>query len=106
MPDPTPPRDSAYGLVVRFELHPGAEARFDALVAETIAAIRRDEPGTLAYASHTVRDAPTSRVFYELYADEAAFAAHEAAPHTRHFLRERERYVASYTVTVLDLLAP
>ncbi len=39
--------NSAYGLVVQFELIDGHEEAFDALTAETLAAIRTTEPGTL-----------------------------------------------------------
>lgn len=85
---------SPYGLVVRFELRDGHEDAFDALTAETLALIRAAEPATLAYVVH--RDASTdrARVFYELYRDEAAFEAHEQAPHVRRFLAEREGHLA------------
>ena len=33
------------------------------------------------HATHAVRDEPLARVFYEVYADEAAFTAHEEAAH-------------------------
>ena len=69
-------------LVVRFDVHDEASAaRFDELTAEVVAAIAAHEPGTLVYATHVVRGEPLARVFYEVYADEAAFAAHEQAPH-------------------------
>lgn len=75
------------GLVVRFDLvDEAAAAAFDALVAQTLPQITDREPGTLQYAVHTVRDEPLARVFYELYADAAAFAAHEAALHTSRML--------------------
>ncbi len=80
-------------LVVRFELLDGHEQPFDELVAETVAKIRTDEPGTLAYVTHQVPGSPSSRVFYELYADEAAFEAHGAAPHVRRFLAERDQHL-------------
>ena len=41
-----------YGLVVHFDVLPGHEAAFDALVAETIEKIRLNEPDTLVYISH------------------------------------------------------
>ena len=43
------PQDATpFALVVRFTVRPGAEAQFDALVAETAAGIRDHEPvGTL-----------------------------------------------------------
>lgn len=77
------------GLVVRFDLLDGHEGAFDALVAETVELIRSEEPGTLAYATHREADAPSVRIFYELYRDAAAFDAHEGAPHVRRFLAER-----------------
>ena len=58
-----------FGLVVRFNLRPGHEAQFDALVSETLNGIRNQEPGTLVYATHTLTEAPGTRVFYELYRD-------------------------------------
>lgn len=91
-----------FALVVRFTVRPGAEADFDALVAETAAGIRDHEPGTLIYACHTVQDQPRQRIFYELYQDRAAFEAHEQTPHTRRFLTER---TALLEATEVDFLA-
>lgn len=92
-----------YGLVVRFDLHPGAEDAFDELVAATVDGIRAHEPGTLIYATHLVDGEPSVRVFYELYADYAAFEEHERQPHTRAFLGERDNYVAAARVERLHL---
>lgn len=91
-----------FGLYVRFTLRSeeAAEA-FDALAAETLAGIKVHEPGTLAYVVHTVPEEPAVRVFYELYADRAAFDAHEEQPHTRRFLAEREQYLSGVEVTFL-----
>ncbi|MGI5337800.1 putative quinol monooxygenase [Streptomyces sp. CA-181903] len=96
---------AGFGLVVRFTLR-GAEAAegFDTLVARTVQNIRRHEPGTLVYATHRVPDEPHVRVFYELYADRAAFDDHERQPHVRHFLAEREKYVIGTDVTFLERL--
>jgi quinol monooxygenase YgiN len=90
-------------LVVRFTLRPGSELAFDALVAETAKGIRAAEPGTLIYACHTVQGQPRQRIFYELYRDQDAFAAHEASPHTRKFLTEREAMLESTEVDFLGL---
>jgi quinol monooxygenase YgiN len=86
--------ESAYGLVVRFELLDSHEEAFDALTAETLAAIRTAEAGTLVYLTHRETTAPRTRVFYELYRTEADFEAHEAAPHVRRFLAERAQHLA------------
>lgn len=87
------------GLVVRFTCKDQASAEaYDRLVAETADGIRDSEPGTLIYAVHTVNGQPLQRIFYELYADQAAFEAHEASPHTRRYLTERDQYLAATEV--------
>ena len=97
-PDATP-----FALVVRFTVRRGHEAHFDQLVARTVAGIRAHEPGTLVYAVHAVDGAPNERIFYELYRDKAAFGEHEAQPHTRRFLAEREALLESKQVDFLHL---
>ena len=93
-----------FGLSVRFTCKDSGSAEgFDALVAETVPQIRQHEPGTLVYAVHTVEGQPLQRIFYELYRDKAAFEAHEAAPHTRRYLDERDQYLASTEVDWLTL---
>jgi len=95
----------ALALVVTHVLLPGHEDAFDALVARTLEGIRAHEPGTLVYVSHAVADEPLHRIFYELYADRAAFAAHEQQPHVRVFLIERLEHIESVEVDFLDAVA-
>lgn len=91
-----------FALVVRFNLQDEQSATaFDALVADTVQKITEHEPGTLVYATHTITDEPLARVFYEVYADRAAFDAHESQPHTRHFLEQRGQYIESFRVEFL-----
>jgi quinol monooxygenase YgiN len=93
-----------FGLFVRFTCKDETSAEvYDRLVAETIEAIKTNEPGTLVYATHRVEGQPLQRIFYELYQDRAAFEAHEASPHTRRYLDEREQYLASTEVDWLTL---
>ena len=95
-----------FGLFVRFTCKDEASAQaYDRLVAETVEGITTGEPGTLVYASHLVQGQPLQRIFYELYQDKAAFEAHEAAPHTRRYLAERDQYLASAEVDWLTLQA-
>ena len=95
-----------FGLSVRFTCKDADSAEgFDKLVAETVAEIRRHEPGTLVYAVHTAEGKPLERIFYELYRDRAAFEAHEASPHTRRYLEARGQYLASTEVDWLTLQA-
>jgi len=82
-------------LIVRFELAPGEEPAFDALMAETCRGIRELEPGTLVYAVTHDPASLSTRVFLEVYRDEEAFRAHEAQPHTRTFLGRRSAHLAA-----------
>jgi quinol monooxygenase YgiN len=92
-----------FALVVHFHLHDErAATAFDDLVARTTPQIERLEPGTLAYLVHSVPDQPLTRVFYELYADRAAFDAHEGQPHVKHFLAEREQHLSGVDVTFMQ----
>jgi quinol monooxygenase YgiN len=92
-------------LVVRFDLNPGAEDAFDALVTETTARIRALEPGTWLYLCHSVREEPTARVFYELYRDGEAFQAHEVAQYVKDFhARRRPMMARPERVEFLDRL--
>ncbi|TQJ03695.1 putative quinol monooxygenase [Amycolatopsis cihanbeyliensis] len=95
-----------FGLTVLFRLRDAdAAGGFDALVARTLPLIEQHEPGTLVYAVHEVEGDPLARVFYELYADRAAFEEHERAEHTKRFLAEREQYLAEVRVDRLNLRA-
>jgi quinol monooxygenase YgiN len=90
------PEGAMFGLCVRFTCkdQDSAEA-YDRLAAETAEDIRAHEPGTLVYAAHRVEGQPLLRIFYELYRDKEAFAAHWAAPRTRRYLAKRDAYLAS-----------
>ncbi len=97
---------SGFGLVVRFTLRDeAAAAGFDELVAQTLPEIRKHEPGTLAYVVHSVPGEVLTRVFYELYADKAAFEAHEEQEHTKRFLAARGEFLEGFEVTFLEAQA-
>lgn len=97
--------NDGFGLVVRFSLRDQeAATAFDQLCARTLTGIKAHEPETLTYVSHVPEGDPLVRVFYELYADRAAFEAHEAQPHTRRFLAEREQHLTGVEVTFLDVV--
>jgi quinol monooxygenase YgiN len=79
------------GIVVRFDVHDGdAGAEFDRLTEAVVAQIRVREPGTLVYTTHRVKGEELARMFYEIYANDAALQAHEDAPHVREFHAAKE----------------
>ena len=62
-----------------------------ALLAEQVAAVRAAEPGCLVYRPHRSTTDPDLFIFYEQYADDAAFDAHRRAPHLAAYRERRER---------------
>ena len=92
-----------FALVVRFDLlDPAAADAFDALVAQVLPGIRSSEPGTLLYATHTVEGEPLARLFYEVYRDREAHAAHEARPEVADFLGRLDGLVSGVRVELLE----
>lgn len=59
-------------LKVREDKIEEAKTLFKELAADSL----KKEPGTVAYVPHQKSDDPTSFVFYEKYASDAAFAEH------------------------------
>ena len=91
-----------FAIAVRFDLpDPDAAEAFDALVREVLPGIRA-EPGTLLYATHTVEGEPLARVFYEVYRDRQAHAAHEARPGTARFLEQLGDLVSGVRAELLE----
>jgi len=87
-----------FALVVRFQVRPDRLDEFDELVGRTLVGITAHEPGTLTYLPMRVDGDDTARIFIEVYADEAAFHAHEEQPHTRDFLAALEALLVSVRI--------
>lgn len=93
-----------FALVVRFNIRDDESAvRFDELTVQAVAQITAKEPGTLVYATHRVDGEPLARIFYEVYADDAAFQAHEVAEHVIAFHAAKNSLLVSHRV---EFLAP
>ncbi|MFO1303278.1 MAG: putative quinol monooxygenase [Burkholderiales bacterium] len=80
----------AVTVFARIRAAPGRGDALAALLAEQVGAVRRTEPGCLEYRVHRATEDPDLFAFYEIYADDAAFAAHRASPHLADFRRRRE----------------
>ena len=61
-----------------------------ALLVEQAGVIRKTEPGCIVYRVHRSTSDPDAFLFYEIYADDAAFAAHRASPHLAQYRKRRE----------------
>lgn len=63
-----------------WEAQPGEEEAVAALLAR-FAPQARQEPGVESFVIHRSRSEPVKFFFYEVFEDEAAFAAHQRTPH-------------------------
>jgi len=82
--------DDTVAVVARLRAAKGKGEALAALLTEQVGVVRREEPGCLAYRLHRAADDPELFLFYELYADDAAFDAHRKAPHLAAFRQRRE----------------
>jgi quinol monooxygenase YgiN len=77
-------------VVAKVRAAPGKGDALATLLAEQAAVVRAAEPGCLAYRPHRSTSDPDLFIFYEQYADDAAFDAHRRAPHLAQFRERRE----------------
>jgi quinol monooxygenase YgiN len=77
-------------VVARLRAAEGKSDALAALLTEQVAVVRKAEPGCLAYRLHRSTKDPELFFFYETYVDDAAFAAHRAAPHLAAYRERRE----------------
>ncbi|MEV4003740.1 antibiotic biosynthesis monooxygenase [Actinomadura sp. NPDC049753] len=94
---------NACGQITVYTLLDGREEAFDRLAADLVKAALAAEPETLIFACHEVVGGPTQRIFYQLFRDEAAFAAHRRRPHLQRFLAESRTHVIATNVIELKL---
>jgi len=76
---------SSFIVVVDLEIGADALAGFLPLMRQNAAASLRDEPGCRQFDVCHDPNAPTAIFLYEVYDDEAAFAAHLASAHYLEF---------------------
>ena len=69
-------------VLATLKANPGKEDELKAVLTEMIGNVKEKEAGkALVYSLHTTDSDPSAFVFYELYADEEAFAAHGKTEH-------------------------
>jgi len=78
-------------VVAKLRAAKGKGDALAALLTEQAAVVRAAEPGCLVYRPHRSTKDPDLFLFYESYADDAAFEAHKQAPHLAAFRERRER---------------
>ena len=72
-------------LIFRAKIKPGKEDEALERLQKMTDAVQANEPGALVYAFHRLQDDPSEIVFWESYADDAAFQSHMGTPHMGEF---------------------
>ena len=75
-------RSGAYAVVAEVRAKPGKEDELRAATLPLVAAVR-SEPNNLLYFLHEDREVMGHFVFYEIFAAEPDFDAHNATPHVQ-----------------------
>jgi quinol monooxygenase YgiN len=74
--------DGAYAVVAEVRAKPGMEDELRKATLPLVAQVR-SEPNNLLYFLHENREAPGHFIFYEIFASQADFEAHNATPHVQ-----------------------
>ncbi|MEQ1954045.1 putative quinol monooxygenase [Mesorhizobium sp. CN2-181] len=72
----------AYSIVAEVRAKPGKEAELRAVTLPLVDLVRSD-PKNLVYFLQENREAPGHFIFYEIFANEADFEAHNAMPYVK-----------------------
>jgi quinol monooxygenase YgiN len=92
----------AFVVTAFWEASPGEEDAVAAILSR-FARQAREEPGVESFVIHRLRGEPSKFFFYEVFKDEAAFAAHQQTAHFKNLIagealpklakRERAQYL-------------
>ena len=96
--------ETAYAVVAEVRAKAGKEAELRAITLTLVARVRA-EPNNLLYFLQEDRESPGHFVFYEIFATQADFDAHNATPHVQAwFKRLPELAEGGVKVTRLKIL--
>ena len=95
----------SYVVTVVFIAKPEHRAEFRAAMLENAHASRTTEPGCRQFDVGETADG--AEIFlYEIYDEEAAFKAHLATPHYKHFNTVTPPWVVLKKVTIFNRISP
>lgn len=89
----------AYAVMAEVRAQPGKEQALRDITLPLVAQVRA-EPNNLLYFLHEDREEPGHFVFYEIFASQADFEAHNATPHVQAWFKQLPD-LATGGVTVL-----
>lgn len=83
-------------IIAKLKVHAGKEAAFEAVAAEMVEYVKKNEPGTRTYIMHKSTADPTEYVFYEVYVDQAAAGAHSSSEQMMKFFAATRGLLAGH----------
>lgn len=96
----------AYSIVAEVRAKPGREAELRAITLPLVDLVRGD-PANLVYFLQENRAVPGHFVFYEIFANEADFEAHNAMPYVQEwFAKLPDLADGGVKVTRMEILVP
>ena len=93
-------------LAVALKIKADSVDKFMAEALKNGKAARETEPGCKQFDIVVDPDDRTKAMLYEVYADEAAFEAHQQTPHFKHFIANALQYLESRERTFYRRAAP
>ena len=98
-------RQGAYSVVAEVRAKPGKEAELRAITVPLVALVRSD-PKNLVYFLQEDRESPGHFIFYEIFASQSDFEAHNAMPYVKDwFAKLPELADGSVKVMRMEILA-
>lgn len=98
--------NDAYSIVAEVRAKPGKEAELRAVTLPLIDLVRSD-PANLVYFLQENRETPGHFIFYEIFANEADFEAHNAMPYVKEwFAKLPDLAEGGVKVMRMQVLAP
>ncbi len=98
--------NGAYSVVAEVRAKPGKEAELRAITLPLIELVRSD-PANLVYFLQENRETPGHFIFYEIFANEADFEAHNAMPYVQEwFAKLPDLAEGGVKVMRMQVLAP
>ena len=76
-------------FTITWEAKPGEAEAAAEILRRMTAEVERSEPGALIFRAHRSPSNDHQFVLYELFTDEAAFAAHQQTPHFKQLIIEQ-----------------
>ena len=73
-------------IIAKLKVKAGQDAAFEAAAGEMVEYVKTKEPGTRTYILHKSTADPAEYLFYEVYVDQEAAAAHSGSEQMMKFL--------------------